>query len=196
MRGSPFRYREVSLLVVEEAVSLLLMKGHRIMNSSADVSFGEVPLKLIAFLNAHDVEMVDCPGPTRLVGEPNLLTRRAKKLLISTGALPTPFVPCRETTELHSQDAGLKGIQPAVVSFHLVIVLLSLTVVPQHPNLLGELGIVSYNCPGFSTSAQVLSGVKLKAAALPIEPAFFQRCSFLKKYSAPWAWQASSITIR
>jgi len=44
----------------------------------------------------------------------------------------------------------------------------------------------------FTAGTEVLSRVEAEAAALPMEPAFFQDWTFLKKYSAPCAWQASS----
>jgi len=56
-------------------------------------------LKLIAVLNEDHVEVANCFCPGRLVREPYFLLSRAKKLLISTGAFQTLFIPCREMPE-------------------------------------------------------------------------------------------------
>jgi hypothetical protein len=71
----------------------------------------------------HGVEVANCFCPGRLVRE---AVSRAKKLLISTGTFQTLFISCREMPELYSQDAGLNRIQPAVISFRFVIILLGL----------------------------------------------------------------------
>ena len=132
------------------------------MDSGRDPGLEKMLLELIPVFGADHVEVVDSPGPSRLMGNGDAAGGEAKQLLIAIGNVPALFIPFLEMLELQSQDAGLNRIQPAVVSFEFVIILLRLPVVAQHPDFLCKLFIVGRNRARFSASAQVFSWIEAK----------------------------------
>src|SRR5437879_900533 len=93
-------------------------------------------LELVPVFGADQVEVVDSPGPSRLIGNGDAAGGEPKQLLIAIGNVPALFIPFLEMLELQSQDAGLNRIQPAVVSFEFVIILLRLPVVAIQAGIL------------------------------------------------------------
>src|SRR5271165_1034906 len=62
--------------------------------------------------------------------------------------------------QLLPQDAGLNRIQPAVVAFYVVVVLLRLTMVADDPDLGGDGHVIGRDCSGLAAGAEVLPWVE------------------------------------
>src|SRR5437879_1599563 len=83
------------------------MEWHGIMDSGRDPRLEKMMLELIPVFGPDHVEVVDTPGPSRLMGNGDAAGGEAKQLLIAIGNVPALFIPFLEMLELQSQDAGL-----------------------------------------------------------------------------------------
>src|ERR1700733_16137448 len=69
-------------------------------------------------------------------------------------------------SEFRVQQAGLEGVQSAVVPLDIVIVLLGLAMVAQHADLFRQAGIVGGDRACFAASPQILSRVEAERCRL------------------------------
>src|SRR6516225_4498386 len=77
---------------------------------------------------------------------------------LSSGA---PFNgPLLQMRQLDVQNRCLHRVQPAIVAFYGMMILLTLTVVANHAYSIGKRFVVRRDCPTFPTRAQVLAGVE------------------------------------
>src|SRR5690606_9260801 len=72
--------------------------------------------------------------------------------------------PSVEIPELNAQDRGLQSVEPEIAADHGVVVLRLAAVNAQHPQLLGELGVVGDAHPPVAERAEVLAREERKAA--------------------------------
>src|SRR5438309_5548225 len=80
--------------------------------------------------------------------------------------LTTLAIPIWQEFEFRLQDTRLDRIEPAVVSFDFVAILHRLAMVAKHANLFCKGCIVCGNRPGFSTCAQVLTGIEAESSSM------------------------------
>src|SRR5437016_8439595 len=77
--------------------------------------------------------------------------------------LATLAVPIWQEFEFRLQDTRLDRIEPAIVSFDLVAILLRLAMVAKHANLCCKGCIVGGNRAGFSTCAEILGRIEAES---------------------------------
>src|SRR5208337_2286098 len=81
--------------------------------------------------------------------------------------------------ELHAQYPGLDRIEPSVVSFDIVVILLSLAVVADHAALAGNFFIVGGYGAGLAASTQVFARIEAESARGPDRSGLFPAfCAF------------------
>ena len=66
--------------------------------------------------------------------------------------------------ELRVQEASLEGVQPAVVSLHVVEILFHLAVIAQHPYSLGHVVVICGDCPSLAACSEILSGIEAEGS--------------------------------
>src|SRR6516225_4435847 len=115
----------------------------------------------------YNVQVVHSLGPPWLVRKSDLFVGSSKKFSVAPRSVPPPLVPCLEVFQLNPQDSGLNRVQPAVVSFHFVIIFPRLAVIAQHLDEAREALVIRYNRPTLTTSSEVLSRIKTKGGGLP-----------------------------
>src|ERR1700722_17816210 len=65
-------------------------------------------------------------------------------------------------SELGVQKPGLDRVQPTVVAFYVMVVLLRLSVITQQPDSVGDTGIIRGYRPGFATRSEVFARIETK----------------------------------
>src|SRR6266568_6676230 len=75
-------------------------------------------------------------------------------------------VPLCQVGQFGVQDSGLYGVEPAVITLHIVVVLLNLTVIAQHPHLLGCSGIIRSRGTSLTTRSQILPRIETEGRGL------------------------------
>src|ERR1700683_2085890 len=109
--------------------------------------------------------MINRTRPLGLIRSNDPLNRE-KKFFVPARCFLTFAVPFREMPQLDAQDSSLNGIEPAIVSLHVVVILLRLAVVPQRSHLSRHLFAIGCNGPCFATGAQILAWIKTKRSRL------------------------------
>src|SRR5687768_10566668 len=99
-----------------------------------------------------DIEMIDGPAVLRLERHRHVWARR-QVLGIPGGGSAALGRPALEMPQLDAQETCLNRIEPAVVALEVVIVLLGLTVLPQHLYRCRDRCIVGGDGNGFTTRA-------------------------------------------
>src|SRR5438093_13361503 len=88
-------------------------------------------LKPIPIQRANNIKVIDGPDPIGVLGYLKGGGGRIKKLTIARGAFAPYLVPFRKAAQLCMENSRLQRVDPAVVSFHLVILLAQLAMVPE-----------------------------------------------------------------
>src|SRR6266852_2481019 len=96
-------------------------------------------LESFAILHANHVEMIHSTRPVGLMRRDQTLRCGREQLVISLGSLLSPTIPIGEVPKLHGKDSRLDRIETSVVTLHVVVILLRLSVIAQHANLAGNL---------------------------------------------------------
>src|SRR5262249_61583715 len=134
------------------SVGPLEMEWCRVVNLSRDVRSGEMTLEEIAVLNPDHVEVIHRPGPVRFMRHRDRV-HVPEELRVLTAVLATLSVPVRQVLELDPQNPGLDGVQSAVISLGLVMVLLHLAVIAKPPLAVCEAPIFCCQRAGLSPRA-------------------------------------------
>jgi hypothetical protein len=74
--------------------------------------------------------------------------------------LPIPF---RQMAKLHAEQACLQSVEPAVVSFDVVVILFCLAVIADHAHVACHFFAIRRDRASFSASAEILSRIKTKS---------------------------------
>src|SRR5437899_12219476 len=104
--------------------------------------------------------MVDRPRPGRNVWKDDRPLGVGEELVVATCPILALRVPPREVTELHSQDARLDGVKPAVVPLDVVEVFPRLAVIAKHLAALRQSLVVSGKCDRFPPGVQIPDGIE------------------------------------
>src|SRR5271157_211141 len=83
--------------------------------------------------------------------------------------------------QFQSENPCLNRIQPAVVALYVVVILLRLAMVAQHPYSLRQVWIVGRDCASLTASTQILAGIKTESRCLPHRSSSFPAFVFLRK---------------
>src|SRR5712692_6920077 len=73
---------------------------------------------------------------------------------------PAGFIPLCQVTKLHRKPTGLDGIETAIVTLNVVIVLLGLAMVSNQLHALGHGLVIRCDRAPLAARSQVLSGVE------------------------------------
>src|SRR5258708_999078 len=87
--------------------------------------------------------------------------------MISNGDFPPFAIPRGQIWEFGAEDSRLNSIQATVVPLQVVIILLRLAVVAQHPDTSRDFFIVSGHRAGFSACTQVFSWIETESSGAP-----------------------------
>ncbi len=93
------------------------------MNPGADTYSGELLHQLVPVLHPYHIEVIDGFAPSAHTAGNRLSP--PEQFAIARGRGLALLVPIRQVLQLHAQDAGLDRVQPAVVAFHVVVILLA-----------------------------------------------------------------------
>src|SRR5580692_11145372 len=166
MRSSLFARREIADAVTEVAVSLLQVKHNRIVNAGVDVFLRKRFLQRLPVLNPHYVEVIDSLGPRWLLRRRHVCTRLGEKLVVLAGMLAATLVPFRQILQFHPQNACLQRIEPSVIAFDIVVILLGLPMVANHFALARDRFVIRRNRAPFSARTKVLAGIETERRSL------------------------------
>jgi hypothetical protein len=83
------------------------------------------------------------------------------------------------------QESSLQGIQPSVIAFDVVVILLRLAVIAQHLDFLSKIFIVRRNRSGFPACAQVLAGIEAKCRCASDRACFHPAVKLSRKVLGP-----------
>src|SRR5260370_9467800 len=139
------------------------MEGRWIVNTGANIRFGQVFLQAFAVSNANSVEVENSAYPIRTIGADHLLHRRQQIVISLGGSLPAG-VPLGKVSQFGCQNSRLDRIQAAVIAFDIVIILASLAVVAQHAHLAREYFVIGRDRTCLAARSQILSRVEAKSS--------------------------------
>src|ERR1039458_10444988 len=78
------------------------------------------------------VEVIDGAGPRRLLGQNHDGLRSQEEAFVLSSVFAPVSIPLRQVGQLRMKNASLYCVEPSVVTFHVVIVLLGLSMISQH----------------------------------------------------------------
>src|ERR1017187_5521177 len=136
------------------------MKRDRIVNPRADALVFQEGHQSFAVVRPHDVQGIDSTRPRGLIGSIDGLTRSLELPLVFRCPFTALVVPLSEMLKLYMKNSRLNGIQPTVVAFHVVVVLLRLAVVPDHADLRSQRTVVGGHRTSFATRSEILPRIK------------------------------------
>src|SRR5215831_7337569 len=153
--------------MAERRVSFEFVQRERIVDTSADSPSIEGLLDRIASGHPNDIKVMNTAvGVTGAIDPLNAVQRR-----IVMGSHPPPGgVPLIEPAQLHPQDGGLQRVEPAVEANLLVTIFQARATIAQQLDAFGDIAALSGYQPAIAIGAQVLPGVKAKAADVAQAP--------------------------
>src|SRR5271157_991849 len=83
--------------------------------------------------------------------------------------------------QFQSENPCLNRIQPAVVTLYVVVILLRLAMVAQHPYSLCQVWIVGRDCASLTASTQILAGIETEGRCFPHRPSSFPAFVFSRE---------------
>src|SRR5579859_4609870 len=125
-----------------------------------------MPLELIAISGANYIQVIYGPGSWRFVRGGDKFGLGSKEFVVAMRILATLPVSIGQEFEFGLQDPRLERVEPPVVSFDLMAILVRLPMVAQHPNLLGKRCIIGSHCACFSACAQVLTRIEAESCSM------------------------------
>src|SRR5215468_1314642 len=102
-------------------------------------------------ISADDIEVVHRARPGRFEGSLYSQASFLEQALIFERMVTPLLIPPRQMRKLYVENPCLERIQPPVVSFDVVVILLGLPMIPNNADLRGDLVIVGGYRAGFAT---------------------------------------------
>src|SRR5207245_2964964 len=133
-------------------------------------------LKPISIQRANNIKVIDGSYPIRILGHLKGGGGRIKKLTIARSSFAPSLVPFRKAAQFCMENTRLQRVESSVVSFHLVIILAQLAMVPEHADFSSNVFVIRGNSTCFATGSEVLAWVKTESGgssprtALPPTP--------------------------
>src|ERR1700730_11192732 len=152
--GNPLADRKTSQRILKMAIGFLEVKWNRIVDASSDSRLGQMLLNSITVMNTNHVQVVDRAHGLRAKGSDDTV-QGCKGLVIALRGLLPLAVPIRETPKFGCEKTSLQGIEPPVVTFDLMIILLRLPMVAEHAHGPSRSFVVSGHRAGLSARSQV-----------------------------------------
>src|SRR5262245_25583013 len=81
-----------------------------------------------------------------------------KSAVVMCGVRLAKPIPVFKMPQFDSEHSSLDSVHSAIPSHHRVMILASLTVIPKDPNLILQIGVVSYNRTRLAESPEILAG--------------------------------------
>src|SRR5262249_13624579 len=136
-------------------VAPLQVERQRIVQSRCNALRLQVSGESVSIPEAHHIEVIDRPasfcfersGDVWNIGQQFVVARRGRATL---------RVPGLEVWQLRPQKGRLNGVQPPVVALEVVVILLRLAVLPEHPDGPRHLLVVGGDGSALATRAEVL----------------------------------------
>src|SRR5437867_554620 len=173
--------REVTAAEAQSLVRLGEMERGRVVDARCDACGGQVLLEPFPLRNRHYIAMVDRPRPRRHVRKDDRLLGVGEEPVVAACPLPAMFVPLRQMTKLHPQDASLDGVEPAVVPLDVVEVFPRLAVIAEHLAAPRQLLVVGGDRSRLSTGAQVFSRIEAECRGAAHRPGLAPAVLLLRK---------------
>src|SRR5258708_6583968 len=161
-RGNSLRHRKISLPVAEGFVGLLDVQRYWIVNSSADAFVFQVSDHSVPVIAADHIQVIYGARPRGFVRSAYRVITD-KKAAVFSGTFPALRVPLCEVRELRVQNARLQGVQSTVVALDVMVVLLGLSVIPQHFDFSRQAGIVHCRRASFAACSEIFSWVETES---------------------------------
>src|SRR5947199_10843235 len=120
-------------------------------------------LKPIPIQRANNIKVIDGSHPIGILGYIKGGGGRIKKLTIARGSFAPSLVPFRKAAQLCMATSRLQRVEPAVVSFPLVIILAQLAMLPEHADFPSNVFVIRGNSTCFATGSEVLAWVKTES---------------------------------
>src|SRR2546421_1743999 len=120
-------------------------------------------LKPISIQRANNIKVIDGSHPIGILGYIKGSGGRIKKLTIARSSFAPSLVPFRKAAQLCMENTRLQRVESAVVSFHLVIILAQLAMVPEHADFSSNVFVIRGNSTCFATGSEVLAWVKTES---------------------------------
>jgi hypothetical protein len=80
----------------------------------------------------------------------------------------TPFlVPLLHRSQFDLQESGLHRVHASVVTFDQMVILLSLAVLTDDPDLFRQILVIGRDGSGLSAGAEILRGIKAECGSVP-----------------------------
>src|SRR5438552_1106191 len=125
-------------------------------------------LKPISIQRANNIKVIDGSHPIGILGYIKGGGGRIKKLTIACSSFAPSLVPFRKTAQLCMKNTRLQRVESAVVSFHLVIILAQLAMVPEHADFSSNVFVIRGNSTCFATGSEVLAWVIASVVAINV----------------------------
>src|ERR1019366_8817270 len=125
------------------------------MDSRADTHLLEVVHQSVPVCGTNYVEVIDGAGPRRLLRQDHDRLRSQEEAFVLSSAFAPVSIPLRQVGQLRMKNASLYCVEPSVVTFHVVIVLLGLSVISQHLDSVRVCLVVCSDRPTFAARAKI-----------------------------------------
>src|SRR6266849_5274324 len=99
--------------------------------------------------------------------------------MIAVSEAAARLIPIAQVAKLNRQPTGLHRIEPSIVAFDVVVVLLCLAMITNHLHPLGQGFVIGRDRASFTTSAKILSGIKAESRCLANRACFFPSIGLL-----------------
>src|SRR5436190_1505410 len=122
-------------------------------------------LKPISIQRANNIKVIDGSHPIGILRYIKGGGGRIKKLTIACSSFAPSLVPFRKAAQLCMKNTRLQRVESSVVSFHLMMVLAQLAMVPEHADFTSNVFVIRRNGTCFATGSEVLARVKTESGS-------------------------------
>src|SRR6266849_4668856 len=136
------------------------MQLYRVMVARTDAWMFQECHKSFAIVGTHHVQVVHRAGPGSFVRTMDRIARSFEQAIVLSCPRAALLIPLRQVRELHMEKSSLDGVETPVITLNLVVVLLRLSVVADHPNLGRKICVIRGDSSSFSARAQVFPGIE------------------------------------
>ena len=140
------------------------MDRQGIVYAGLDFAILQCAAQRVAVRRADGVDGVDVAGVGHDFGQPHAAI--VQKLTVPGGVRASRFGPRFQMAQFDAQNGALDSLHSIVIALEFVNVLLFRAPVPQHANLVRELGAAGGHRSAFSAGSKVLARVEAEAAHL------------------------------
>lgn len=140
------------------AISMLKMRGDRIMYQGFDAPIAQISCKFVTPVSADNEQVPDGLGPIGHMGRDDRGSR--KEIQITFGEIAPMGVPPVEMPKLDPKHRRLERVEPRIDPTDLIHIFLSGSVIAERPHTLRYSRIVGSDGARIAERSEILSGVK------------------------------------